>query len=271
MHERGNETLLLPRQRPAPAATTPTVGLAVAIVGMRTPGGQNDDLPGKATARLGGRLRHIVLALLALCAVLAAELPTPAHAATRTWTGAGPDNNWTTAANWSGTIAPSEGDDLVFPDSVTKTTAINTFASGTTFSSISFSGSRYTVGGNRFVLLNGIAALNPTLGNTIGVEVELARDQTFVVQSPDASLLISAGVQIDHSLFGGSPTGMTLRLDGAGTNDLGPLLGSGTLRKTGTGTSILRGASLSYLGQIHVEAGTLRAFTPTAHRRSRRR
>jgi hypothetical protein len=178
----------------APAATTPTTDPGVATIGTHATGEQAGELAGKAIVRLGGHFRHLVLALLALCAVLAAELPTPALAATREWTGAGPDNNWTTAANWSGNIAPSEGDDLVFPDGVTKLTTINTFGAGTTFSSITFRGSRYTVGGNRFVLLNGISALNPTLGNTIGVQIELARDQTFLVQSPDASLLVSAGV-----------------------------------------------------------------------------
>ena len=42
-------------------------------------------------------------------------LPPLAHATTRTWSGAGPVNFWTNAANWGGT-APVAGDDLVFAD-----------------------------------------------------------------------------------------------------------------------------------------------------------
>ena len=33
---------------------------------------------------------------------------------TRTWTGLGADNNWTTAANWDGDTAPAPWDNLVF-------------------------------------------------------------------------------------------------------------------------------------------------------------
>src|SRR5262249_24637762 len=32
-----------------------------------------------------------------------------------TWDGGGADNNWSTAANWVGDVAPHAGDDLVFP------------------------------------------------------------------------------------------------------------------------------------------------------------
>lgn len=37
-----------------------------------------------------------------------------AFAATKTWTGGGSDGNWSTAANWSPSGAPANGDDLIF-------------------------------------------------------------------------------------------------------------------------------------------------------------
>src|SRR5437762_2228344 len=63
--------------------------------------------------------------------------------ATAIWTGgAGAGNrNWTTAANWNGSIAPSPGDDLVFPTGVPAASlnTINNYAVGTAFNSISIS------------------------------------------------------------------------------------------------------------------------------------
>src|SRR4051794_16951535 len=38
-----------------------------------------------------------------------------ANAATRTWTGSGPDNHLMTAANWAEGVVPVAADDIVFP------------------------------------------------------------------------------------------------------------------------------------------------------------
>src|SRR6266496_2181163 len=60
---------------------------------------------------------------------------------TSIWTGGGaPNNSWTTAANWVGNMAPSPGDDLVFPAGPTQLSAANNFPAGTAFHSITFSG-----------------------------------------------------------------------------------------------------------------------------------
>ena len=72
-------------------------------------------------------------------------------AASRTWTGGGADNNWTTAANWGGT-APVAGDDLVFPNGAARLSNTNNFAAGTSFRSITISGTGYTLSGNSVAL-----------------------------------------------------------------------------------------------------------------------
>src|SRR5438093_5709812 len=59
------------------------------------------------------------------------------RAADLTWTGAGADNNWTTAANWLGGVAPAPGDRLVF-DGTTRLTATNNFPVDTSFGGIIF-------------------------------------------------------------------------------------------------------------------------------------
>jgi hypothetical protein len=47
--------------------------------------------------------------------------------ATATWTGAGSDSGWMTAANWSGDTAPQPGEDLDFPAGATNLSAVNDF------------------------------------------------------------------------------------------------------------------------------------------------
>ncbi|MGH9881070.1 MAG: hypothetical protein ACRD6N_06500, partial [Pyrinomonadaceae bacterium] len=90
------------------------------------------------------------LLVLLICVAAAVSLSWSvwiALAANRTWTGnsinnpnpALRDNFWTTAENWSGNIAPSANDDLIFSSSA-QPGSVNTFANGTTFNSISISG-----------------------------------------------------------------------------------------------------------------------------------
>ncbi len=52
--------------------------------------------------------------LLSLSSLLIILTPS-AHAATMTWDGEGADDNFSTAANWAGDIAPANGDSIVFP------------------------------------------------------------------------------------------------------------------------------------------------------------
>src|SRR5215471_13358268 len=58
--------------------------------------------------------------------------------ATLTWDGGGANDNWTTAANWVGDVAPNPGDDLVFAGTV-RLTPNNNFPTNTPFHSLAFS------------------------------------------------------------------------------------------------------------------------------------
>ncbi len=59
------------------------------------------------TAAAGRRARRVLMPLVALAGA-------SAIAAVKTWSGAGADDNWSTAANWVGGAAPANNDDLVF-------------------------------------------------------------------------------------------------------------------------------------------------------------
>ena len=68
------------------------------------------------------------------------------HVATHTthnWDGGGENNLWTTAANWAGDLAPSPGDNLIFPAGVARLDNVNDFPTGTLFGSIAISGDFY--------------------------------------------------------------------------------------------------------------------------------
>jgi len=82
--------------------------------------------------------------------------------ATDAWTGGPVGNanfNWSHAANWSNGV-PNPGDDLVFPGGVALTSLNNNndLPSSTTFNSITFSGSGYTISGNTI----GLGSTTPT-------------------------------------------------------------------------------------------------------------
>ncbi len=60
-----------------------------------------------------------------------------AAAVTRTWDGGGATNNWSDAANWSGDVAPTSADDLVFNNTSVKNSTVDT---GLTVNSVSING-----------------------------------------------------------------------------------------------------------------------------------
>ncbi len=68
---------------------------------------------------------------------------TPVMPATRIWDGGGTDNKWSTAANWVGDVAPSPGDNLVFPAGASRLESVDDYPPGTVFGSIELSEEDY--------------------------------------------------------------------------------------------------------------------------------
>ncbi|HYR76789.1 MAG TPA: autotransporter-associated beta strand repeat-containing protein, partial [Pyrinomonadaceae bacterium] len=90
-------------------------------------------------------------------------------ATTFTWDGGGGDNNWTTAANWVGDVAPTVGDSLVFDATGvgTRPSPNSDFANGTSFGSITVSMGGYTLGGNSVSLTTGLTVSNASGSSTV--------------------------------------------------------------------------------------------------------
>src|SRR5256885_558520 len=117
-------------------------------------------------------------AILTLSVCLCALSATGA-AVTRTWDGgaAGADANWMTAANWSGNVAPVNGDNLSFAGGVAKLVTTNNFANNTDFGIITLSDS-YTLRGNTIDLTNTVEAIGGVTG-VLELNFRLTRNATF--------------------------------------------------------------------------------------------
>ncbi len=149
--------------------------------------------------------------------------------ATSTWVGAGIDANWSTSGNFD--VTPSAGDDLVFPSGASRLTNTNDFTAGTSFNSISFSGSGYSVGGNAIAIGNSIS-MSGGGSDDLNLDVDLSGNT------------VSVG------------SGAVLTLGGV-------LSGSSGLTKAGSGTLVLAGSN-TYTGSTSLGAGTTRVTNPDA-------
>ncbi len=150
---------------------------------------------------------------------------------TRTWTGQGGDNNWTTGGNWGGT-APSAGEYLAF-GGTTRLEPENNFAAGSSFPRITFNS-----GAGPFTLT----------GNSI----ELAWSGTSDVIRNNSSNLQT--INLDLIL----PATANRRFLGSGDIHVGgDISGPGSsITMAGTGTLTLTG-QVNLTGGLGVTSGTM--------------
>src|SRR5215212_1956006 len=151
-----------------------------------------------------------------------------ASAATQTWSGAGPDDKWTTSANWLSSTAPVANDSLVF-DNALLFNATNDFAADTAFSGIAFGAGagQYTLGGNQITLHGDLT--DDAAGIPQTINFGLALDASRGIRVTDAGSLVLNGV------ISGTDVGLT---------------------KTGNG-NLTFGASNTYTGATTLEGGTV--------------
>jgi len=169
---------------------------------------------------------------------------------TRRWDGGSAVNsNWTTKENWEGDVAPLAGDSLEFPAGAARLNTVNDFPPSTLFNSVTLLGAGYSLTGNGVSLMGGV---NETVtsgpDNQITVPVTLNASQSFVTAGPGGHRLSFGSISLGDK---------TLTLDGTGPcNIQGPIVGSGSIRRRGTGQSALTNNN-TYTGPTTVESGTL--------------
>ncbi len=162
-------------------------------------------------------------------------------AAVKTWDGGGADNNWGTAANWVGDIAPIAGDDLVFPVNAAKFSTNNNIGLITTYRTITIEGGNYTIGGNSLRLTNGLR-VNAGI-QAINTIVNLGDAQTFFAGQNSVTVIAVLSL-----------LNFPLTFDGEGGFVVGVITGSGNVTKNGLGGVLLASAS-GFSGAILVNGG----------------
>ena len=164
--------------------------------------------------------------LLPLATIFCVLLPS-ARAATRTWDGGGANDFWMNATNWVGDVAPVAGDDLAFPRGAARLSNWNNFPAGTSFNSITISGTGYYLDGANILLNAGINATNTSAGNTVHLPLTLNFNQTITTSNSGASLSLQTAIDLN---------GKDLTFAGNGqAHVLAVITGAGGLIKTDSG------------------------------------
>lgn len=200
------------------------------------------------------RIKLFLSALLLSVSSLFVLAAPQAFAAMRTWDGGGGDNNLSTAANWSGDVAPSAGDDLVFPANIADVDLTNDYTAATSFNSITFSGTAtqntaYSIDGNSMTLVAGIThSMTGSFSTGVTIDMPLILNGTQTFDSGSSYIFINGTLNLGSSA-------LTVTTSGS-MNIVGVISGTGSITKSGTGDVVLRGVNL-YSGTTTVSTGTL--------------
>jgi len=188
-----------------------------------------------------------------------------ANAAVFTWDGGGADNNWQTAANWVGDIAPdSDGTaSLVFAGGAAKTTA-NNFPAGTAFAGIALNNTAaFTLSGNDITLTGPLTAANTpsAITDTLSLPITLGADLTLTTDGNHA--ITSSGVISGPYGLTKSGTGK-LTLNGLNTYTGQTILGGGGRISYNSLKNL--GEACSFGAPTTRAAGTVRLGADTEYR-----
>jgi autotransporter-associated beta strand protein len=156
------------------------------------------------------------------------------------WNGGGTDGNWSTAANWNGTL-PTNGQSLSFQGSLRLNNTNNLLGS---VGQVTFLASGFALAGSPLSLQWGL--VNGTGNNTWAIPSTLAQPQSFITSN--GTLIVSGTI---------ANTGFGLTLDGAGNASYtGVISGAGGLVKNGAGQASLA-VQNTFTGGTTINGGVL--------------
>jgi len=193
---------------------------------------------------------------LAGCLLLLLEA-TAVNGATCNWTGGGGGNtSWSSAANWNNCggahALPADGDTVVFGSSSDSTNDL----AGLDLTHLQFNTSTGTIGGNAVTLSQGATMSGSFLSAlSFGPDITLLADAQAIQSSGTAAVLGLTGTLDlnghDVTFNGNAIVAMS-----------GPVVGTGGIVKSGTGTLTLSGAN-TYSGATTISAGIVEAAGAT--------
>ena len=176
------------------------------------------------------------------CLVLGASSMT--EAATLTWSGAGADDNWSTSANWGGSV-PVAGDILTF-GGMTRLSPVNDLAAGTEVSGILFP-NNYAAGATAAFSISGASFV--LTGNITSTAAAVTGGPFTILDSIANDIVINATRTITTASAGTSTTQMLHNLAISGV--ISESGGSFGLIKGGAGSLTLSGLN-TFTGSVQV-------------------
>lgn len=213
--------------------------------------------------------------LLSLSTLLAIQVPS-AFAATVTWDGGGADNNFSTAANWSGDAVPQDGDSIVFPASAAPTDyaeELNSDIAGLSLAGITVSGDSGTDCGGvyKYYTISGTEALTLTGGITstvtgdclssLALSVDIVLGANITVTNDSYLFITIGGYSTASNLTMGSYT-LTNSSSISSLQILSDISGTGSINSSNTIS--LSGNNSGYSGAIGVTSGYLNVDSASA-------
>jgi autotransporter-associated beta strand protein len=165
-----------------------------------------------------------------------------------TWTGGSlTDANWSSGANWS--VAPADGNNLVFTGSARTTNTNNGFLHNVGTITFDANAAAFTLNGTDLSVATGIANNSPNT-QTININLSLTGGQTFNAGS--GNLTIGGTVALGTAtLTAGGPHNITFGGSVSGTG-----AGAG-VTKIGAGTATFNATSNNFHGPLQITGGTV--------------
>ena len=161
------------------------------------------------------------------------------------------NNNWTTAANWVGDVAPVAGDTLDSPTTPSTSTSIqvnvNDFPAGTSFKDIVFNFAYYDLVGNPIELTGNVVGNNGANANTISLDVVYDGGGSMSVPTGGAQLILAGATDVD---------GGTLSVSGGGFFSFSGDIVNGAVTFSGGGNGgfmDLTGVNKSFAGPLTID------------------